>query len=179
MQYTDIIHFWFTELTPQDWWKKNNDFDLSIKNRFGEHHHSATALELFHWRETAHGCLAEIIILDQFSRNIYRNTAKSFACDGIALALAQTAVAQGLDQELNDNEKGFLYMPYMHSESLAIHDIAITLFEQANLANTLAFEHKHRNIIKRFQRCPHRNDILKRTSTLEEIEFLTTKESSF
>ncbi len=177
--YNDIIHFWFSELTPQDWWKKDEQFDQSIKDRFGSIHDAAIGLELYSWRETAKGCLAEVIVLDQFSRNIYRNQPQSFAYDGIALALAQSAIDRGMDQALSTTEKSFLYMPYMHSESLVIHDVAVRLFDQPELENTLSYEHRHRDIIQRFGRYPHRNHILGRESTPEEIAFLATENSSF
>lgn len=179
MNHNDVIDFWFTELSPSDWWKKDPAFDQRIKERFGRIHQAATSLELFHWRETAQGCLAEIIVLDQFSRNIYRDTPRAFSSDGIALALAQSAVARGVDQALNDQEKPFLYMPYMHSESLAIHNSARPLFEQPHLEKLLDFEHQHLTIIQQFKRYPHRNAILERESSQAEIDFLKTENSSF
>jgi len=179
MNSQSIIHFWFTELTPKDWWKKDDALDQSIKEQFGDIHHSASTLELQHWRTSAKGRLAEIIILDQFSRNIYRDTPAAFASDNTALALAQEAVSLGADQKLSAVEKSFLYLPYMHSESLVIHEAAIVLFSQDGLEHNLEFEHKHQQIIARFGRYPHRNKILERESTEEEIEFLKTKGSSF
>ena len=123
--------------------------------------------------------MAEIIILDQFSRNIYRNHPNAFAYDSLALALAQTAVAVNADHELDINQRAFLYMPYMHSESLIIHEVAITLFSQPSMEANLQFELRHKEIIDRFGRYPHRNKILGRISTPEEIGFLKTAVSSF
>ncbi len=177
--YNDILDFWFKELQPKQWWTKDKAMDDEIQQRFLAIHNAATALELHHWRDSAQGRLAEIIVLDQFSRNIFRDQPQAFAYDGIALALAQEAIKLGSDKALSTSEKSFMYLPYMHSESLAIHDIAITLFDQEGLENNLDFEHRHRVIIERFGRYPHRNEILGRVSTEEEIQFLSTKGSSF
>ncbi|ODS24146.1 hypothetical protein AB835_05305 [Candidatus Endobugula sertula] len=179
MHYQMVIDFWFNELTPADWWGKSDELDNTINARFGHIHTAATALELYAWRAEPYGRLAEIIVLDQFSRNIFRNQAQAFAYDGIALALAQEAVNLQVDQHLKNAEKSFLYMPYMHSESLLVHDQAIILFSQPGLENNLDFEHKHRDIIARFQRYPHRNQPLGRESTEEEKVFLLTNNSSF
>lgn len=172
----DILNFWFEELEPKQWWVKDLALDEMIKERFEGVHRQAMAGELYTWRESPEGRLAEIIVLDQFSRNMYRDQPGSFASDPLALCLAQTAVAVGDDLKLNDQQKPFLYMPYMHSESLTIHDEAMRLFK--DLPN-LDFEIKHRDIIVKFGRYPHRNDILGRESTAEEIKFLTQPGSSF
>lgn len=174
-----VLNFWFDETAPQQWWSQLDIFDQLIKSRFSKLHCAAASCELYKWRQTAPGALAEIIILDQFSRNIYRNAPNAFACDSIALALAQTAVASGLDQELPLMQRSFLYMPYMHSESPLIHDIAVALFSQQGLEQNLDFELRHKAIIDRFGRYPHRNSILGRVSTPEELDFLKTPESSF
>jgi len=177
--YQDVINFWFNELEPKQWWQKDLELDAVIKARFSALHRQAQAGELSQWRTTALGSLAEIILLDQFSRNIYRDTPESFATDPLALALAQFAISQGFDAELSQVERSFLYMPFMHSESQKIHVEAVTLFEQLGNAYNLEFEHKHKDIIDRFGRYPHRNAILGRESTEEEIEFLTQPNSSF
>ena len=125
------------------------------------------------------GRLAEIIVLDQFSRNIYRGTPLSFAYDPLALALAQEAITAKANQSLNPDQKAFLYMPFMHSESPAIHEIALELFKEPGLESNLDFEIRHKTIIDRFGRFPHRNEILGRQSTGEEISFLKEAGSSF
>jgi len=125
------------------------------------------------------GRLAEIILIDQFSRNIFRDTPEAFSADAVALVLAQEAIAAGADQQLETKERAFLYMPYMHSESRAIHEQAAQLFDQPGLEYNLEFEHKHKVIIDRFGRYPHRNAILGRTSTAEELDFLEGPDSSF
>ncbi len=146
--------------------------------RFGALHYAAQRCELYSWRESAKGRLAEIIVLDQFSRNIYRNHPNAFAYDSLALALAQTAIAANADHELDINQRAFFYMPYMHSESL-IHEVGVALFSQPGMEANLQFELRHKEIINRFGHYPHRNAILGRSSTPEEIDFLKTAGSSF
>jgi uncharacterized protein (DUF924 family) len=175
----EILKFWFEETEPAQWWKKDEDFDRTIVERFSEVHRSATRCELFEWRKTARGRLAEVIVLDQFSRNMFRGSPLSFAYDPLALALAQEAIAAGADKSMNQTERSFLYMPFMHSESLKIHEIAVELFRQNGIANNLDFEFRHKAIIERFGRYPHRNAILGRPSTDEEIEFLKQPGSGF
>ena len=150
-----------------------------IATRYQSLHRQAKAGELFQWRETALGSLAEVIVLDQFSRNIYRETPESFASDAIALALAQFAISKGLDKELPKPQRIFLYMPFMHSESQVIHAEAVSLFESAGDPNNLEFEYKHKAIIDTFGRYPHRNEILGRRSTEEEVVFLKQPGSKF
>jgi uncharacterized protein (DUF924 family) len=174
-----ILSFWFEEITPRQWWVSAEDFDQLIASRFGALHAAAARCELYEWRESAAGRLAEIIVLDQFSRNIYRNQPQAFSNDGLALGLAQSAVAARADQSLNATQRAFLYMPYMHSESPAIHTVALELFSHPEMENNLDFERRHKAIIDRFGRYPHRNTILGRASTPEEIEFLKTPGSSF
>ncbi len=177
--YQEIIDFWFSELEPSQWWQKDVAFDLMIQKRFGLLHKQAKAGELFEWRETALGSLAEIIVLDQFSRNIYREEPASFACDPVSLALAQIAISKGFDIQLTQSERSFLYLPFMHSESKIIHLVAVKLYERLGNPNNLQFEQKHKAIIDKFGRYPHRNDILGRVSTPEEVEFLKQAGSSF
>lgn len=179
MQAQDIIDFWFKQTTPDQWFGKSDAFDLLIQQRFASVHQQATAGELFAWRHSAEGRLAEIIVLDQFSRNLYRDNAQAFAQDGMALVLAQEAVALGLDQDLEQNQKAFLYMPYMHSESALIHEQALHLFTQLGNENNLKFEIMHKAIIDQFGRYPHRNALLGRTSSADEIAFLQQPNSSF
>jgi len=179
MPHKEIIQFWFEEIEPKAHWKKDPEFDSLIESRFGKLHTQANLGELFSWRKTAEGCLAEIIILDQFSRNMFRNQPAAFASDALALALSQTAVAQGLDVQLPAAKRSFLYMPYMHSESQLIHDEAVKLFDSLGIEPVIKSGKQHKAIVDRFGRYPHRNDILGRDSTAEEIEFLTQPNSSF
>lgn len=177
--YKTIIDFWFTEIEPKQWWQKDQEFDSNIQNRFGALHAQAKAGELFHWRETALGSLAEVIVLDQFSRNIYRDDPLSFACDPMALTLAQVAIAKGFDIEVSPSQRSFFYLPFMHSESQIIHQEAVKLYATLGNQYNLEFEYKHKTIIDRFGRYPHRNEILGRKSSLEEIEFLKQPNSGF
>lgn len=177
--YQEILDFWFREISPADWWTKSEAFDRLLKQRFLNVLEQASRCELYEWRKTPGGRLAEIILLDQFSRNIYRDTPRAFAQDAQALALAQEVIAAGIHQSLSAIERNFLYMPYMHSESLIIHEQAVILFTENGLVDNLDFELRHKAIIERFGRYPHRNNILGRISTPEEIEFLSQPGSSF
>lgn len=179
MDAQSVLTFWFNELTPAQWFKKDTALDQQIAQRFSQLLKSAAACECYEWRGTAQGRLAEIIVLDQFSRNIYRDDPRSFANDALALALAQEAVAAGTDAELAIDQRVFLYMPYMHSESAAIHELAMQLFDQPGLENNLDFEVRHKAIIDRFGRYPHRNALLGRASSDEELAFLQQPGSSF
>ncbi len=179
MQHTEIIDFWFKEIEKEKWFKKDESFDETLRTRFGQTHQMATHCELAHWRQSPQGRLAEIIVLDQFSRNLYRGSGLAFAHDTLALALAQTAVAAGDDLELEPEQRAFLYMPYMHSESAVIHQQALKLFDQPGLENNYQYELRHKEIIDRFGRYPHRNEVLGRNTTPEEAEFLKQPGSSF
>lgn len=174
-----VLDFWFREVTPAQWWASSDEFDRRVAERFGALHQSAERCELHAWRATPRGRLAEIIVLDQFSRNIFRGQARAFANDALALALAQTAVDLGADRELEARQRAFLYLPYMHSESRAIHELAAPLFSLPGMESNLDFELRHKAIVDRFGRYPHRNAVLGRVSTDEEIEFLKTPGSSF
>ena len=177
--YQTVIDFWFQETEPSSWWKKDEAFDQLIGERFGELLRQASQCELHSWRTTAAGRLAEVIVLDQFSRNVYRDTAAAFAQDPLALALAQEAIGTGALDELSEIERTFLLMPYMHSESPVIHVEAEILFRKFAPAGNHDFELKHKAIVDRFGRYPHRNVILGRQSTEEELAFLTQPGSSF
>ena len=174
-----VLSFWFTELTPEQWWIKDEALDQRIRERFSDTHAQAARCELFSWRRTAKGRLAEVIVLDQFSRNMFRDSPAAFSCDALALALAQEAVACGADKALTAVERSFLYMPYMHSESLVIHEEAVRLFTANGIQNNLDFEFQHKAIIEKFGRYPHRNEVLGRESTVEELVFLQQPGSSF
>lgn len=174
----DIINFWFSEISPKQWWNGGDEFDALVKHRFLSTLEQAAEGKLASWRDTAKGRLAEIIVLDQFSRNIYRHSPAAFAQDKMALQLSQEAVAVGALATLNKDQRAFLLMPYMHSESAAVHKEAVLLFK-TQAPNNLDFELRHKAIIDRFGRYPHRNQILGRDSSAEEIEFLQQPGSSF
>ena len=179
MQATDILDFWFEELTPQQHFLKDAALDAHMRVRFGLVLEAATRCELYAWRTSPPGRLAEILVLDQFSRNIHRDTPRAFAQDPLALLLAQELVAGGHDQALAPQQRAFAYMPYMHSESPLIHAQAVQLFGQAGMENNLDFELRHQAIIARFGRYPHRNTALGRSSTEAEQAFLTEPGSGF
>jgi uncharacterized protein (DUF924 family) len=174
-----ILHFWFTELTPKHHFAKDAALDETIRTRFGATLEAAARCELFTWRATPEGRLAEVLVLDQFSRNVYRDTARAFAQDALALARAQELVASGQDRSLPLAQRSFAYMPYMHSESALVHTQAVALFAQPGMEDTLRFELMHQSIIDRFGRYPHRNAILGRESRPEELSFLSEPGSGF
>jgi len=175
----DIITFWFKTLEPKQWFIKDAALDKHISQHFHVIHDAAWRGELYMWRETPEGRLAEIIVLDQFPRNMFRDTVKAFASDNLALILAQEAIRQGDDQRIDIEQRAFMYMPYMHSESAMIHKQAEQLFSQPGAEYNYEFELKHKAIIDKFGRYPHRNAILGRTSTPEEIAFLKQPNASF
>jgi uncharacterized protein (DUF924 family) len=175
----EVLEFWFEELDPKQWFNSTEELDEKIYKRFGELHNAATKGELDFWRATPEGSLAEIILLDQFSRNIYRGKPGAFANDLAALVLAQEAIRKGFHSKLETFKRSFIYMPFMHSESLIIHKKAVRLFNEPGLEDNFDYEIKHKKIIERFGRYPHRNEILGRESTAEEIEFLSQAGSSF
>ena len=179
MTYQNILDFWFEEIEPVSWWKKDDAFDALLVERFSEVHSRACCCELFEWRRKPEGRLAEIIVLDQFSRNMFRDSAQAFANDTMSLTLSQEAITCGADRTLTPVQRSFLYMPFMHSESLEIHEVAVELFRTNGIQNNLDFEFKHKKIIEKFGRYPHRNKVLGRQSTAEEVEFLTRPGSSF
>ena len=179
MNYQDILDFWFSPETQPNWFAKSDQFDQSLKEKFSDILEQASRAELWSWRKNADGRLAEILVLDQFSRNIFRDTPRAFAQDSLALALAQEAISQDLDKQLSPEQRSFLYMPFMHSESKLIHEFALKLFQRLGNPENLEYEIKHKIIIDRFGRYPHRNQILGRESTEEELSFLTQPDSSF
>jgi uncharacterized protein (DUF924 family) len=174
-----VLNFWFLEISPAQWWKADPTFDQLVADRFGALHEKAIRAELYDWRGDARGRLAEIIVLDQFSRNLYRGDPRAFAADPMALALAQEAVSLKADLELPPGERVFMYMPFMHSESPLIHQTAERLFRENGVPENHDFELRHKAIVDRFGRYPHRNAVLGRESTPDELEFLQQPGSSF
>lgn len=179
MDYHEIVTFWFEECEPSQWFKKDLVFDKLIKARFSAIHEQVAQGEKSAWRTSMVGRLAEIIVLDQFSRNLFRDDARAFTYDGMALILTQEAIATGNLNQLTTQQRTFLYMPLMHSESLIIHDEALKRFAEKGMEHNLEFEQKHRDILIRFGRYPHRNKVLGRRSTEEETAFLKEPGSSF
>jgi uncharacterized protein (DUF924 family) len=168
----DILSFWFEEAGSRRWFRQSDSFDELCRGRFLDTFEAACRGECWHWRRTPVGRCAEIILLDQFSRNLFRGTARAFAQDGMALILAQEAVASGDDRRMSADQRYFTYMPYMHSESLAVHDEALRLFGALGNPEALRYERLHRDVIARFGRYPGRNVALDRQSTPEELAHL-------
>jgi uncharacterized protein (DUF924 family) len=199
MESSDIVlEFWFGTLDAsgfadaahaQRWWQKDAAFDALISERFGALHEAIARGAHEDWLATPRGRLAYVIVLDQFSRNMFRGSARAFAHDAQALEAAREGVERGDDRSLAYDERGFLYMPLMHSERLEDQERCLALFaalrdastgsarDRAN--NSVDFAERHRDIVQRFGRFPHRNQVLGRTSTTEEIEFLREPRSSF
>lgn len=177
--YDEVLKFWFEDIEPKAWFRSDPGFDRLLADRFGALLEQAARGELYRWRAQPAGRLAEIIVLDQFSRNVFRDTPRAFAQDPMALVLAQEAVAAGLHHGLAPVRRGFLFLPYMHSESRAIHEVAEVLYREFAPAGNYDFELRHKAIIDRFGRYPHRNEVLGRASTPDEVEFLKQPGSGF
>ena len=175
----EVLTFWFEQTPEAAWWKVDAAFDARVRERFLPLLVQAAAGELHGWRDSARGRLAEVIVLDQFPRNIHRGTPEAFAHDPMALALSQEAVRAGALDELPPVQRSFLLLPWMHSESPAIHAVAEGLYRDHAPAENHQFELRHKAIIDRFGRYPHRNAILGRESTPEERVFLQQPGSAF
>ncbi|MDR3476347.1 MAG: DUF924 domain-containing protein [Devosia sp.] len=172
MPAAEVLDFWFGTCSPEDWWRSSPELDRIIAERFGETHRRLALGEGFSWRASPEGRLAEIIVLDQFSRQLYRGDPRAFAQDGMALALAQEAVAVGCDRAVPEDRRLFLYMPFMHSESLLVHEAALPLFVALGGDNALKSANEHLEVLRRFGRYPKRNAALGRVSTPEELAYL-------
>ncbi len=175
----DILDFWFTEITPKSWFEKDPDFDAALKARFGEVVTDALAGRLDHWANNADGCLALIILLDQFTRNIYRQSPRAFSGDEMALALSFRCVDRGYLDAAKISHCHFMLMPMMHSEDLEIQVSSLPLFKKYTKKRTYEYAVRHHDIVARFGRFPHRNEALGRPITDEEKKFLTKPGSSF
>jgi len=175
----DILHFWLVETSPEFWFKKDDDFDALLESRFGKAVREALAGRLDHWANDADGCLALILLLDQFTRNIFRNSARAFSGDEMALALSLRCVERQYLEPGQAVRCQFMLMPMMHSEDIDVQDASLPLFETYTSKITHNYALKHRNTISRFGRFPHRNGLLGRPSSAEEKMFLTESGSSF
>ena len=175
-----ILVFWFKEISPESWFKKDALFDAMLTQQFGRNIEQALAGQLDKWAQNKDGRLALILLLDQMTRNIFRNTPKAYCGDEIACALSLRSVADGfLETEKNVHKRQFFLMPMMHSEDLDIQKQSLPLFKALTSENTYDYAIRHHDIIERFGRFPHRNHILNRPSSNEELEFLTQQSSSF
>lgn len=170
----DVLHFWFVDHGEEDWFGAKPEFDAEIARRFAATHAAAARGEAAIWRDTPAGRLAEIIVLDQFSRQLFRGKPEAFAADSLCLSLAEAMVASGDDLRLEPRRRMFAYLPFMHAESIAVHERALPLFERLGLPTFLEHELGHLDCLRRFGRYPRRNAALGRTSTPEEIEYMAS-----
>lgn len=187
----EILRFWFGHASESSyterrklWFRKNPQLDQDIRDRFLSVYEQAVAGELEYWRQSPHSCLALLIVLDQFPRNMFRNTPQAFATDAKALSIAKAAIEQGFDQMLEPIQRIFMYLPLEHSENLEDQLQSIALFRdlvaiEPQLSDVLDYALLHYQVIQQFGRFPHRNKILNRTTTPEEAEFLQQPGSSF
>jgi len=175
-----ILSFWFEEITPEHWFTKSDDFDQLLRDQFEGLVIQGLNGQLDRWAAEKQGCLALILLLDQMTRNIYRDTPKAFAGDEIALALSLRAVAQKwVEEEEMEAKRQFFLMPMMHSEDIDIQEKSLPLFSAHTSGRTYDYAARHRDIVARFGHFPHRNAILGRPSSAEEIAFLAEPNSSF
>ena len=166
-----VLEFW-REIGPKGWWKKDVAIDKRIIDEFGELHAQAVAGELSDWEKNADDCLALVLILDQFSRNMFRGDPATFAQDAQCLAIAKAAIAKRYDKEADNNLATFFYLPLMHSEALEHQVECVRIFETMDIPENLKAAIEHHDIIKQFGRFPHRNEVLGRETTHEERAFL-------
>lgn len=167
----DVLDFW-QNAGPKKWWMKNADFDSEILEKFGALNQSARAHQLDAWRDSPDGCLALIITLDQFSRNLFRNSPKAFSSDPYALEVAKYGVSREYDKSARPELTAFFYLPYMHSENLDDQNKCVALFKNSDHQDSMNAALEHQAIIEKFGRFPHRNAVLGRTTTREEKAFL-------
>lgn len=168
----DVIRFWFVENGREQWFGGGPEFDARLTALFADTHAAVAAGEAWRWRATSEGRLAEIVVLDQFSRQIHRGDPRAFASDPMALALAQEAVAGGHDQNVPHERRMFFYLPYMHSESLVIHEESLRLHQSLGVQEGVDYELAHQDVLRRFGRYPRRNAALGRASTPEEVAYI-------
>lgn len=172
-----VVEFWFSDKVQPLWFQSTPEFDAELRDRFEPVWQQAAADKLDSWAETPEGALALVIVLDQVPLNIYRGDALCFSTEAKSREIANLAIERDLAADLTDEQKAFLYMPFMHSEALADQDKSVTLFEAAGLAENLKFAKHHRDIVRRFGRFPHRNKILGRPSTEAEQAYLESDEA--
>ena len=186
----EVLDFWFgREGEPgygefrDEWFRKDPAFDARVTDRFADLYEEAASGDLDGWRDDARSCLALVIVLDQFPRNMFRGDGRTHAADGAALESARYAVEHALDRELPPFQRMFLYMTFMHSENREDQGRSVELFgllaQETGGPDVTSYAERHREIVERFGRFPHRNGILGRGTTPEEAEFLTTEGSSF
>ncbi|NWG46178.1 MAG: DUF924 domain-containing protein [Alphaproteobacteria bacterium] len=174
-----LLAFWFEELDESQWWVQDGALDAEIARRFGAAHDAAATGALDGWAEDPRGALALVLLLDQFPRNLFRDSPRAFATDGMAVAVARGAIEAGRDRALSPRERGMLYMPLMHAEDRALQAECVRLFEGLGREDQLGFARRHKIVIDRFGRFPHRNPVLGRATTAEEAAFLAEHPAGF
>jgi uncharacterized protein (DUF924 family) len=177
----EILHFWFAETEPAQWFQKNEAFDDEVRHRFLATYKMARDGMCDDWKQNAEGCLALILLLDQFPRNMFRDRPEAFATDGKALVVAKFTISRGYDQVLPFVQRRFVYLPFEHSENLADQKRSVQLFETMEDEDPLALEYarRHLKVIEQFGRFPHRNKILGRDNMPEEDEYLAQPGAGF
>jgi len=172
----NLIEFWFSERVKKLWYNSNPEFDREIEEKYSSMYHAACDGLLNDWQSTANGCLALIILFDQYPLNVFRDNIKSFATEKQAVQVAEHCVKHGFDKQITKIQRNFIYMPFMHSEEIALQELSIKLFKTIN-PDDVKYAFHHHNIIAKYGRFPHRNKILGRESTPEEIKYLSSKEA--
>jgi len=173
----EIIEFWYSEPMSKHWFKSTPEIDDLIRQRYGMLWKKGLAGELGTWENNALGSLALILLFDQFPLNMYRGMPESFSSEERAIELTLQGIEQGYDQQLPQSRLGFFYLPLMHSEKLEHQTLCVAKFEQAGLKSNVRFAIHHQNIIEQFGRFPHRNAILGRKSTQQELDYLSSKDA--
>jgi uncharacterized protein (DUF924 family) len=173
----DILEFWYSEPMASRWFSSSPQLDAEIRASYEQVWRAALEGRLDDWKSSPEGCLALVIVLDQLPLNMFRGEAKSFSTEQQAVEICKLAIARGYDREIAPERLGFLYMPLMHSENLLDQDLSVQMFEQAGLEGNVRFARHHRELIRRFGRFPHRNAVLGRESSREELEYLGSKEA--
>jgi uncharacterized protein (DUF924 family) len=168
---SEIVGFWVAA-GPTAWYKKSDEFDRTVQAKFSDAHHKAARGELGDWEASAEGALALLLLLDQFPRNMFRNSPHSFATDGLALAIARRAIAKGHDDAFEMPVRQFFYLPHMHAENLDAQEECVRLCEAHTTPENVRFAVIHRDIIAQFGRFPHRNALFGRETTADEEAFL-------
>lgn len=178
-QVKEVLSFWFSKNSSKYWFAKSDDFDNQVTAKFSDLYEDAVCGQLDSWKNKPRSALALVILFDQFPRNMFRNSAKAFFTDGKALSIAKYSIENGFDKKLNDDERKFLYLPFMHSESLVDQKTSLQLFKELGQYSSYDYAVRHHDIIAEFGHYPHRNKVLKRKSTAKETKFLKSPNSSF
>jgi uncharacterized protein (DUF924 family) len=172
-----VLDFWFSARVRPLWFKSTPEFDAEVRQRFADTWQAAQRGELDLWEDSASGVLALVIVLDQFPLNMYRGRPEGFATEAAARDVARRGIARGFDGALDNSRRGFLYLPFMHSEQLGDQEYSVQLFAQPGMEDALKWAQHHRDIVQRFGRFPHRNALLGRISSAAEIAYLESGEA--